>query len=140
MERFIDGLGHTQASGSSSAKVSKDRENSYYPAKRNYIHSSNRNDAKVALLADIVEALPPDDMIRALYDCFVTRCQAPLGNVVHTPTFKRQAEKLCNDLSRVPYDEKYEVLDDGFPLDALACLLLAVRDCVLTPRAYDLLT
>lgn len=56
---------------------------------------------------------------------FVTRCQAPLGNVIHTPTFLKQAKRLSNCLRQVSPETRATALANTFSTDTLACFLLA---------------
>ena len=39
---------------------------------------------KLGLIRDIVNVMPELDMIQALYEVFIARCQGPLGNITHT--------------------------------------------------------
>lgn len=82
----------------------------------------------IALLKDVIEVLPSEDLICALSECFVTRCQAPLGNIIHAPLFRRIIGKLCKELPKACEEEPaFEILDHTVSLDVLACILLAVR-------------
>ena len=66
-------------------------------------------------------------MIQPLYEVFVTRCQGPLGNVVHTPTFMKQAELFCSCLGLASPDAQVIAFFDTFSMKELACHLMAVR-------------
>ena len=66
-------------------------------------------------------------MIHLLYEVFVTRCQGPLGNVVHTPTFLKHAERSCGCLSLASPEAQVMALFNTISMDTLACHLLAVR-------------
>ena len=85
-----------------------------------------RQGEKLALIREIVEAMPEPDMIRPLYDVFTIRCPGPLGNVVHTTTFLTQAEKLYGCLGLASPEAQVMALSTLFPMDTLACYLLAV--------------
>ena len=81
----------------------------------------------LALIREIVDAMPELDMIHLLYEVFVTRCQGPLGNVVHTPTLLKQAESFCGCLSLASPEAQVMAMSNIIPMDTLACHLLAVR-------------
>lgn len=66
-------------------------------------------------------------MIHLFYDVFVTRCQGPLGNVVHTPTFMKQAKWFCGCLGFASPEAQVMALSSTITMDTLACHLLAVR-------------
>ena len=86
-----------------------------------------RQGEKFVLLRDIVDAMPELDMIRLLYEVFVTRCQGPLGNVVHTPTFMKQAENFWGCLGLASPEAQVMALSSTISMDTLSCYLLAVR-------------
>lgn len=90
-------------------------------------YDSQKQDEKFTLLREIVDAMLDQDMIRLLYEVFVTRCQAPLGNVVHAPTFMKQAEKLCSCLALASPEAQVMALASTVSMETLACHLLAVR-------------
>ena len=90
-------------------------------------NDSQRQGEKLALIQEIIDAMPEPDIIRLLYDIFVTRCQGPLANVVHTPTFKSQAGKLCDCLNLASPEAQAMALSSTMSMDILACHLLAVR-------------
>ena len=92
-----------------------------------YWLSTRRQDERLALIREIVDALPELDMVRLLYEIFVTRCQGPLGNVVHTPTFMEQAGGFCGCLGLASPEAQAMALSSTIPMDTLACHLLAVR-------------
>lgn len=102
--------------------VAPDNLNSYWSA-----DGLQRRDEQLALIREIVDALPKPDMIRHLYEVFTTRCQGPLLNVVHTPTFLEQAEELCFCLScGNEQEQQVMMLWDKISVDTLAGHLLAV--------------
>lgn len=86
-----------------------------------------REGEKSELIREIVDAMPEIDLIALLYEVFVTRCQGPLGNIVHTPTFMNQAEEFCGCLGLVSPEAQVLALSSTFATDTLACNLLAVR-------------
>lgn len=65
------------------------------------IKEPQRQGEKLALIREIVDVMPEPDMIHLLCEVFVTRCQGPLGNIVHTSTFMKQVEMLCACLGLV---------------------------------------
>lgn len=77
-------------------------------------------------------------MIQHLYQIFVTRCQGPLGNIFHTPTFLEHAERLCDCLIIDSNEEKALLLSSSIALEDLACFLLAVRKSSPTRKNYTL--
>ena len=102
--------------------LAPDNLNSYWSA-----DGLQRRDEQFALIRKIVDAMPKPDMIRHLYEVFTTRCQGPLFNVIHTPTFLAQAEDLYFCLSCSSDQERQAmILWDKISMDTLACHLLAV--------------
>ena len=128
LERFVDSTPRTNGYPSTilESKVSfvaPDYPNMYWSSSDN----AERQGEKIALIQSIVDALPELDVIRLLHEVFVTRCQGPLGNIVHTPTFLKQAEKFCGCLGLTPKEAKVIALSNTISMDILACQLLAVR-------------
>lgn len=128
LERFVDGTSHTNADPSdvhepTSSLVGPGYPNMYWLG----INNSLRQDEKFVLLQEIISAMPELDMVRHLYEVFVTRCQGPIGNVVHTPTFMKQAEKLCECFDFASQEAQAIALSSTISMDTLACHLLAVR-------------
>jgi hypothetical protein len=80
--------------------------------------------------------LPELEIIHVLFEVFVTRCQGPLGNVVHTPTFIKQAEQFCNCLSLASPDSRVLAISRTISMDTLAGYLLAVRVVSYTGGVY----
>ncbi|OQE42208.1 hypothetical protein PENCOP_c004G00338 [Penicillium coprophilum] len=101
-----------------SAGVAPDIPNPYWKA-----GDPQRNEQKLALIRDVVQALPEWDLVQALHEVFVTRCQGPLGNVVHTPSFKKQANQLHHCLE-MNYPDA--AIASTLSMDSLAVLLLAL--------------
>ena len=128
LEHFVDGTSRTKACSSAIlepqlSSVAPDYPNEYWGSS----NSPQRQLEKLALIREIVDAMPELEMIRLLYEVFVTRCQGPLGNITHTPTFMEQAEKLCGCLDPAPPEAQVMALSRTISMDALACHLLAVR-------------
>ena len=91
------------------------------------INDPKRQDQNFALIQEFVNIIPELDIVRLLYEVFVTRCQGPLGNVVHTPTFIKQAETLYECFSVPSPEAQVIAVFNTFSMDILACYLLAVR-------------
>lgn len=90
-------------------------------------NDAQRKSEKLSLLHEITNAMPELPIIHVLNEVFVTRCQGPLSNVVHTPTFLAQSEKLCECLSLGSPEAQAIALFDTIPMDQLASHILAVR-------------
>ena len=86
-----------------------------------------RQSEKLALIREIVDAMPAQDIIHLLYEIFVTRCQGPLGNVIHTTTFMKQADTFCDSFGFASPEAQVMALSTKISMDTLACHLLAVR-------------
>ena len=129
LDHFVDGItSPTNAYTSAvlepiSYCVAPDYPNMYWSS----TNDSQRQDEELALVREIVDAMPEVHLIRLLYEVFVTRCQGPLGNVVHTPTFMKQAEKFCGCLGLASPEAQVMALSSTISMDTLACHLLAVR-------------
>ena len=123
-EHFVDGLprvgahvlGHTPL-------IISDLPNMYW-SKSN---DPRRNDEKLELFRDIVDAMPDQDMINLLYEVFATRCQGPLNNITHTSTFTQQADIINACLDLPSLEEQVMALSSTISMDAIACHLMAVR-------------
>ncbi|PKX89458.1 putative C6 transcription factor [Aspergillus novofumigatus IBT 16806] len=85
-----------------------------------------RHGEKLTLIREIVDAMPELEMIHVLFDVFVTRCQGPLGNVVHTPTFMKQAGQFRNCLSLASPDSRVLAISSTVCMEKLGCFLLAL--------------
>ena len=128
LEHFVDGTSHTNAYLSAAFEptlffVAPDYPNMYWLA----TNDPQRQGEKLALIREIVNVMPELDIIHLLYEVFVTRCQGPIGNVVHTPTFMRQAEKFFGCLSLASPEAQVMALSSTISMDTLGCHLLAVR-------------
>ena len=106
-----------------SASLDPDYPNMYWLA----TNSPQRHSEKSAVLRSIVDAMPELEMIHHLNEVFVTRCQGPLGNVVHKQTFLEQSDVFCDCLGLASPKSRAMALSNTFSMDALACHLLAVR-------------
>ena len=133
LEHFVDETSRADAYPSgvlepTTASVEPDYPNVYW-----FSHeSSQKHNEKAAVLRGIVDAVPELDMIRHLNEVFVTRCQGPLGNVVHESTFLEQAGAFCDCLGLASPESRVAALSSTFSMDALACHLLSVR----IPRTF----
>ncbi|MCJ1402928.1 hypothetical protein MMC11_006149 [Xylographa trunciseda] len=127
LEHFVNGTPRTNAFLSASFEptspfVVPDYPNVYWST----TNDPHRQSEKLALISEIVDALPELDMIHQLYDVFVTRCQGPLGNIVHTPTFMKEAENFCGCLSLASPETQVMALASTISMDVLAVHLLAL--------------
>lgn len=127
-EHFVDGTSRTNAYPSAVLEstvsfVASDYPNTYWTA----INDPQRQGERLVLIREIVNAMPELDIIELLYEVFITRCQGPLGNVVHTPTFMEQAEFFCGCLGLASPEAQVMALFDTFSMSTLACHVLAVR-------------
>lgn len=128
LENFVDGMPDNDAYRSDildtrSPSVAPDCLNMYWLD----INDAQKQREKLALIRDIVDAVPDLGIIRLLYEVFVTRCQGPLGNIVHIPAFMQQAEVFCSCLSLPSPEARVMALSSTIPMDVLSCNLLAVR-------------
>ena len=128
LEDFVDGTSRTNAYPSAVSKQTLSYVAPEYPNVY-WLNANNpqRQGVQLALIREIVDAMPGLDMIRLLYQVFVTRCQGPLGNIVHTPTFMKHAETFCGCLSLASSEAQVTALSNTISMDAIACHLLAVR-------------
>ncbi|KAJ5613828.1 hypothetical protein N7528_007482 [Penicillium herquei] len=101
-----------------SSDVAPDIVNRYWESR-----DPQRQNEKLSLIRDAIQALPEWDVVQVLYEVFATRCQGPLGNVVHTPSFMNQAEQLRHCLSMASPDT---AIISIFSMESLAGLLLAL--------------
>ena len=128
LEHFVDGTSRTNAypsavRGPTLSFVAPDYPNMYWLN----INDPRKHCEMLALIREIVDAMPELDMIHLLHQVFVARCQGPLGNVIHTPTFLKQAEMFCGCLSLASPEAQVMALSNTISMDTLACHLLAVR-------------
>ncbi|KAJ5753658.1 uncharacterized protein N7511_007811 [Penicillium nucicola] len=112
LEQFVDVI-PLPTSG-----VAPDISNRYWESQ-----DPQRRSQKLGLIRDVVQALPEWDLVEVLYEVFVTRCQGPLGSVVHTPSFMKQADKLRHCLSMASPDT---AIASMLSMDVLASLVLAL--------------
>lgn len=126
MEHFVEGIPRPNAHlpaffGPTPSSVAPDFPNRYWSS-----NDPNRHGEKIALIREIVDAMPELEVIHLLFEVFVTRCQGPLGNVVHTPTFTKQAEQFGNCLSLASPDSRVLAISSTVTMETLGCYLLAV--------------
>ncbi|KAJ6166493.1 hypothetical protein N7470_001940, partial [Penicillium chermesinum] len=126
LDNFIDDTVHAYFSRPSGAGpgtkpgVSPDYPNMYWESKDRPF----KDPAREALVQEVVTVLPEPELIRQLYGVFATRCQAPLGNVFHTPTFLQAAETLY--LESETLADKARHLSSTFTMEEISCFLLAL--------------
>lgn len=104
--------------------VKPDVQNPFWQA---MAHDSKRQKECLELIEEIANALPSSELIKALTEVFVTRCQAPIGNIFHTPSHILQIERLCVCADSKEMEEKKYALFELFSMDMLACLLLSLK-------------
>jgi hypothetical protein len=127
LEHFVEGVPRPNTYlpgvfGPTPSSVAPDFPNRYWSS-----NEPKRHGEKLALIREIVDAMPELEMIHILFKVFVTRCQGPLGNVVHTPTFMKQAEQFRNCLSLASPDSRILMISSTVSMETLGCFLLAVR-------------
>ena len=128
LEHFVNGTSHIHAYPSivfepATSLVAPDYPMMYWSTTNN----SQTHYEKLTLIREIVDSIPELDVIQALHEVFVTRCQGPLGNIVHTPTFMGQAKDFCSCLGLDSVEAQVSALSNTFSMDTLATHLLAVR-------------
>ncbi|KAL5047503.1 hypothetical protein BDW71DRAFT_213951 [Aspergillus fruticulosus] len=127
LEQFVAGVPRPNvyplaASGPTpSSPVAPDFPNRYWSS-----NDPKRHSEKLDLIREIVDAMPALEMVHLLFEVFVTRCQGPLGNVVHTPTFMKQAEQLGGCLSLASPDSRALAISSTVTMETLGCYLLAL--------------
>ena len=123
LEHFVDGTSLTSADQSALSFVTPDYPNMYWLDTKN----PQRQGEKLALIREIVDAMPEVAILHLLYEVFVTRCQGPLGNIVHTSTFMKQVDTFCRCLALTSPEERVMAFHTTVSMDQLARHLLAVR-------------
>ncbi len=128
LEHFIHGTSSTNAYLSTVLQptlsfVAPDFPNTYWVT----IDDPNKQGEKLTLIREVVDAMPELDMIHLLYEVFATRCQGPLGNIVHTPTFMKQAEWFCDCFCLASAEAQAMALCNTISMETIACNVLAVR-------------
>ncbi|CAG8085674.1 unnamed protein product [Penicillium salamii] len=114
LEQFVDAVSlPTDSEG-----LAPDIPNRYWAS-----DSPQRHEQKLALIRKVIDSLPEREIMHALYEIFATRCQGPLGNIVHTPSFIGQADQLGEILSMASPDT---IIANTFSMESLAGLLLAL--------------
>ncbi|KAF7180047.1 hypothetical protein CNMCM7691_009213 [Aspergillus felis] len=126
LEHFVEGVPRPNAClpgvfGQTPSSVAPDLPNRYWSN-----NDPKRHSEKLALLREIVDAMPEPEMIPVLFQVFVTRCQGPLGNVVHTPTFMKQAEQFRDCLTLTSPDSRVLAISRTMSMETLGCFLLAL--------------
>ncbi|KAJ5574186.1 uncharacterized protein N7459_008613 [Penicillium hispanicum] len=124
LEQFFEGRSTTNVVstvGPNLSCVAPDFPNLYWDS-----DDPQKQSEKWKLMKETIDVLPDEDMIAHIYEVFITRCQGPLGNIVHTPTFLAQAKTLYECLSLPSTEEKATALLVSITMDMLACHLLAL--------------
>ena len=128
LEHFVNGTSHINAYPSTVFEppislVAPDYPITYWLTTNN----PQRYHEKLTLIREVVDSMPELDVIHALHEVFITRCQGPLGNIVHTPTFMRQAKDFCGCLDLDSAEAQVLALSSTVSMDTLASHLLSVR-------------
>ena len=128
LEHFVNGTTHSHAYPSTviepaTSLVAPDYPMTYWAITNN----PQRHYEKLTLIREMVDSMIELDVIHALHEVFITRCQGPLGNIVHTPTFMKQAKDFCSCLGLDSVEAQVSGLSNTFSMDTLATHLLAVR-------------
>ena len=128
LEHFVEGTSITNACPSAVLKptssfVTPDYPNMYWLDTKDL----QRQGEMFALIREVVDTMPEVAIIHLLYEVFVTRCQGPLGNIVHTPTFMKHVDNFCRCLAMTSPEAQVMAMYTSIPMDQLACHLLAVR-------------
>ncbi|KAL4756153.1 putative C6 transcription factor [Aspergillus foveolatus] len=126
LEQFVQGDSRPDTylsapRGQAPPSVAPDFANRYWSS-----NDPKRDGEKLALIREIVDAMPDMEMIHHLFEVFVTRCQGPLMNVVHTPTFAKQAEQFSNCLNLGSVDSHVSAIAKTVTMETLGCYLLAL--------------
>ncbi|PYH84644.1 hypothetical protein BO82DRAFT_8984 [Aspergillus uvarum CBS 121591] len=121
LEHFVEGIPRPKSMATKPLSVAPDFPNRYWSST-----DLKRHGEKLALIREIVDILPEWEVIHLLLEVFVTRCQGPLGNVVHTPTFIAQAAQFGTCLSLTSPDEQVSAIASAVTMETLGCYLLAL--------------
>ncbi|KAJ5491656.1 hypothetical protein N7539_003223 [Penicillium diatomitis] len=126
LEHFVDGPPRASASlpalvGPTSLSVAPDFPNRHWEN-----NDPKRQGEKLTLIQEIVDAMPELETMHALFEIFVTRCQGPLGNVVHTPSFMKQVEQFSKCLHLASSDSRVLAISSTVTMESLGCFLLAL--------------
>ncbi|KAL9595538.1 MAG: hypothetical protein Q9219_006395 [cf. Caloplaca sp. 3 TL-2023] len=127
LEHFVDGTCRNNAYPSNILEptlpfAAPDYPNVYWLTS----NGSQRQAEKFGLIREIIDAMYEQEIVRSLYEVFVTRCSSPLGNVVHTPSFMKQVDKFYGCLGLASPEASVMALSSTMSMDTLASLLLAV--------------
>lgn len=131
LELFVEGIPCSSSVAATPMSVAPDFLNRYWSAT-----DPKRHGEKLALIREMVDVLPEWEVIHVLFEVFVTRCQGPLGNVVHTPTFMAQAALFGNCLNLASADERASAIASAITMETLGCYLLAVGGVYLTQKPH----
>ncbi|RAK74665.1 putative C6 transcription factor [Aspergillus fijiensis CBS 313.89] len=121
LEHFVEGIPCSSSVAATPMSVAPDFLNRYWSAT-----DPKRHGEKLALIREMVDVLPEWEVIHVLFEVFVTRCQGPLGNVVHTPTFMAQAALFGNCFNLASADERASAIASAITMETLGCYLLAL--------------
>lgn len=128
LEDFIEGASRTNilssASRSTLSTPAPDYPNLYWETAESQLQNE-----RFSLIREITNAFPDADMVHHLYGIFTTRCQGPLGNIFHTPTFLKHAGRTCEYINSASFD--LHTFAGSFSMESLACFLMAVCDFLL---------
>ncbi|KAJ6092534.1 hypothetical protein N7486_007823 [Penicillium sp. IBT 16267x] len=120
LEDIIEGASRaniflSSASGSTLSTPAPDYPNLYWETTESRLQ-----------MKEITDAFPDSEMTHNLYEVFVTRCQGPLGNIFHTPTFLKHAGRICETIKSVSLDSHIFATSSTFSMEDLACFLMAL--------------
>ncbi|KAJ5667060.1 C6 transcription factor [Penicillium longicatenatum] len=122
LEDFVEGSSRTNmlsSSGSTSSTPAPDYPNFYWETAE-----SGMQNERFSLIEEITNAFPDSEMAHHLYGIFVTRCQGPLGNIFHTPTFLKHAGRIYESIHSASFD--LHIVASSFSMESLACFLMAL--------------
>ncbi|KAJ5986101.1 hypothetical protein N7451_010466 [Penicillium sp. IBT 35674x] len=120
LEDFIEGASRTKilssAFGFTLSTPAPDYPNLYWETAESQLQDE--------LIREITIAIPDSEMAHHLYEVFVTRCQGPLSNIFHSPTFMKHADRMCGHVTSVSFDLHSST--SSFSMESLACFLMAL--------------
>ncbi|KAJ5933360.1 hypothetical protein N7454_005689 [Penicillium verhagenii] len=125
LEDFIEGTSNTNNLSSAFAPISStpapDYPNLYWATTETQLQNE-----RLSLIREIIDAFPDSEMVQNLHQIFVTRCQGPLGNIFHTPTFMNNAAMIRECLNCDSRDSQVLAISSSFSMETLACFLMAL--------------
>ncbi|OJJ95110.1 hypothetical protein ASPACDRAFT_1908433 [Aspergillus aculeatus ATCC 16872] len=121
LEHFVEGIPRSSSMAATPISIAPDFPNRYWSGT-----DPDRHGEKLALIREIVDVLPECEVINVLFEVFVTRCQGPSGNVVHTPTFMAQAAQFGSCLNLASANERASAIANAVTMETLGCYLLAL--------------